>query len=156
MSPVLTSTSVEPHIEATAIAEEVPQQTEPHPTSVHIGVDEDPVVGQGEDTNLGALALSFGLPEEQRTSTPNPQDEENPPSVSLTALEAALQTADSSRTQLSELQSAIQTGYNSPLVSFLQPEEDAVSSVYDVPSLPCGDNRNLQHHQSEGGKRATT
>ena len=63
-----------------------------------------------------------------------------------------MRTADSARTQLPEMQSAVQTGYNSPLVFFLQPEEDAVSSVYDVPSLPCGDSRNLQHHQGEGEK----
>ena len=60
----------------TAIAEEVSQQTEPNPTSVHIGVVEDPVVGQGEDTNPCALALSYGLPLEQRTSTPNHQEKE--------------------------------------------------------------------------------
>ena len=98
MPPVHTSTSVELHIEVTAIAEEVPQQIEPNSTSLHIGVDEDLVSGQEEETNPDVLALSFRLPGEQRTSTPNPQDEENPPSASLTALEAALQIADSSRT----------------------------------------------------------
>ena len=43
---------------------------------------------------------------EHRSSTPVPQDEETPTSASLTALDAALQVADSSWTQLPELFSA--------------------------------------------------
>ena len=73
-----------------------------------------------------------------RTSTPTLPDEDTEDVSSLSRRESALKISDTTQTQIRELVSVPDVSRETSVASFLQYDDDASSSTFDVPSLPGG------------------
>ena len=77
--------------------------------------------------------------EDRRSSTPLASDEEETPNIDLSALESAFQVVMASDSQLPQLVDPAHSGNNTNGDSPSQHDSEAVSSVFDAPSLPRGE-----------------
>ena len=78
------------------------------------------------------------VPIQVRTSTPTPLEQPGTEVTSISQLESSLSVAPQSQSGFPELQLAQNRSHDTSAVSFLQSDDEASSSVHELPPLPGG------------------